>query len=100
MTPDGTSVSFGGAPRLAGKILQTSGALPLSQLQPASSTRLARAVVKLMFGGVSRRAALLLTSAIQSADPAEVVAMKARSFPSRDQSRSTIFPDNPDPLTR
>src|SRR5207237_4144820 len=76
------------------------GAFPLSQLQPASATMFARVVVKLRLGGVSRRATPLPISATQSADPAGVLVMKARSFPSRDQSRSTIFPDNPEPLTR
>src|SRR5437016_4956515 len=100
MTPAGTSEIFGAGPRFAGHSLQTSGALPSSQLQPASSTMLPRAVVKLRFGGVSRRAEPLCTSAIQSAVPAGVVTVKARSFPSRDQSRSPIFPDNPDAPAR
>src|SRR5438445_12794224 len=100
MTPEGTSETLGDAPRFAGQSLHTSGAFPLSQLQPASSTMLARNVVKLRLHGVSRRAVPLFTSATQSADPAGVVAMKATSFPSRDQSRSTNLPDNPGPLTR
>src|SRR6266550_6368971 len=95
MTPVGTSAIFGSEPRFAGHSLQTSGAFPLSQLQPGSSTILPRAVVKLIVGPVRRRAVPLETSAIQSAVPAGVVAVKARFFPSRDQSRSRIFPVSP-----
>src|SRR6476619_1680202 len=96
MTPVGTSATFGRAPRFAGHSLQTSGAFPLSQLQPGSSTILPRAVVKLIVGPVRRRAVPLAISATQRAVPEGVVAVNARCFPSRDQSRSRIFPDKPD----
>src|ERR1700686_2714103 len=99
MTPVGTSDAFGPAPRLADQSLQTGGAFPLSQLQPASSTIFPRAVVKLSVAGVRRRAVPLPASATHRAVPAGVVTVKARGFPSRDQSRSRIRPDNPDPVT-
>src|SRR5438477_4414085 len=100
MTPVGTSEVFGRAVRLAAHNLHTSGAFPLTQLQPGSSTIFPRAVVKLTLDGVRRRAVALPTSATQSAVPAWVVTVNARFFPSRDQSRSRILPDKPDPEMR
>src|ERR1700719_2673334 len=98
MTPLGTSDVFGPVPRLAGQSLQTSGAFPLSQLQPASSTIFPRAVVKLSVGGGSRRAVPFPTSVTESAVAAGGVLVNDRCCPSRDQSRSRILPVNPDPV--
>src|SRR5256885_11387105 len=100
MTPVGTSVAAGRARRLDGHSLHTNGALPFTQLHPGSSTIFPRAVVKLSVGGVSRFAVALLMSATQRELPAAVVTVNARFLPSRDQSRSRILPDNPDPEMR
>src|ERR1700730_7948258 len=92
MTPVGTSDTFGALPRSSGNIRQTSSGLPGSQLQPASSTILPRAVVKLSLGKVRVRALPLPMSATQSVIPMDAVVVDAIFFPSRDQSRARILP--------